>query len=139
MRYACAMRRAALLLLFLAGCPVSGDECALDVDCEGGDVCARDHSCLPASEVRAVRASWTINGVPASAEVCGEADLYIEFTADDRDDRVQFQPVPCFAGQFSVDKLPSRMDRVELGTLGGGDRDTATFDAEGNAQLDLSL
>jgi hypothetical protein len=131
------MRRAALLLFLLAGCPVDG-ECEIDADCDGL-VCARDHSCLPADEVREVRATWTINGAPATMVSCVEDDLYIEFRGDSPEDRVQFQPVPCFAGQFSVDKLPRRMDTVELGVLGSGEVDTASFNSDGIAALDLQF
>ena len=42
-----------------------------------------------------------------------------------------------FTGVFSVDKLPVRYDHVGLRIDGGGGEDTARFDADGNATLDL--
>jgi len=134
------MMRLALLgvVSLLAGCPVQGNECTVDLECDDGLVCARDHACAATSEVREVKAQWTINGGPAS-DGCSDRDLYIEFRAQDRNDSLGFSPVPCFTGQFIVDKLPLRFIAVELGVDGGGDVDTATFDADGNAQLDLSL
>lgn len=127
------------LLALLAGCPIQGNECAVDPECEDGEVCARDHACAAASTVREVKAAWTINGGPASEAVCNTRDLFIEFLGADQNDSLGFSPVPCFTGQFVVDKLPIRFTAVELGVDGGGDRDTASFDEAGNAQLDLTL
>jgi hypothetical protein len=134
--------RAALLgisIAMLAGCPIQGDDCEVDSACPGGEVCARDHSCTSPSNVRQVKVLWTINGAPADPIACGDRDLFIEFEGRDRNDTLGFRPVPCFAGQFTVDKLPLRFVSVELGVEDGGDVDFASFDAEGMAQLDLSL
>ena len=122
----------------LAGCSLSagGSECIVDRDCEG-DVCARDGLCHPASEVRAVTVRWTVRGAAASADSCaGNPDLFLRFDGPDSNDRLGFSPVPCSIGQFSMDKLPSRYEKVELGIEGGGfkkigviNRDNAiTFD-----------
>ena len=139
MSYALAMRRAwILLLVVLAGCPAD-TSCAVDEECADGEVCARDHACTSGSQVREVRANWTINGGPANTGVCADRDLYIEFRSQSPDDRVQFRPVPCFVGQFTVDKLPNRMDTVELGVEGAAGRDIAEFDTDGVAQLDLTF
>ena len=61
------------------------------------------------------------------------------FGTDQVEDSLGFSPVPCETGVFSVDKLPARYDRVGLRIDGGGGEDTARFDADGNAMLDLSF
>ncbi|MBX3157445.1 MAG: hypothetical protein KF773_15830 [Deltaproteobacteria bacterium] len=123
------MRAAPLLVLCLAsaGCPGVGPndgECIIDMDCDG-DVCARDHACHPADQVRAVKAQWTIRGQPASELACaGAADLYIRFKGSS-DDALGYAPVPCRLGQFTMDKLPTRYFSVELGVEGRGGRHSA--------------
>ena len=128
------------LLLLLAGCPTQGDSCEVDTQCDSGDVCSREHLCVSPSEVKSVKAQWTINNEPASAAACMGRDLHIEFFGlDQQSDSLGFAPVPCPGGSFFVDKLPVRYDRVGLrfeGTSGG---DTALFDQDGIAQLNLSL
>jgi len=138
------MRQAGIataLLLACAGCPIQqGRECSVDLECDSGQVCARDHACAAPSEVRVVHALWTINGAPASIEACNGFDLFISFFGDNQEaDSLGFDPVPCETGTFTVDKLPVRYDRVGLRVDGGGAQDVARFDAEGNAQLDLAF
>src|SRR5678816_392211 len=103
------MRRALLLLLFVTGCPLTsntGGECQVDRDC-GDNICARDGICHAPSEIRAVRAEWTIRGQDANSTSCaGHADLYIAFQAAETGDHIGFSPVPCVIGQYSIDKLP---------------------------------
>jgi hypothetical protein len=132
-----------LLMLSLAACPGlnnGGSECAVDSDC-GGDICARDHACHPASEVRGVLTQWTIRGQPANDISCaGAQSLYIRFESTS-DDSLGFAPVPCNLGQFNIDKLPTRFGRVELGVDEGDVRHSAVtraIDSEGRAQIDLS-
>lgn len=134
----------ALLALLLAGCPGQSDGvCDEDVECDSGQVCARgDHLCVSPSEVRFVRAEWTINGQPASVATCGgNLELFIQFQSSLENDDFGFSPVPCETGSFSVDKLPVRYRAVELGVEGGGFEmsDRSSFDAEGTAILDLTF
>lgn len=140
------MRLAALplvLALSLGACPGPSDpstgECNVDEECRSGEVCARDNLCWRTSEVRFVKATWTVNGQPASATACARyPDLYIEF----RGTSVQslgFSPVPCENGQFSVDKLPLGFTRVELGVDNGGPWRATSIGAAGTAALDLSF
>ncbi|MEO8706693.1 MAG: hypothetical protein ABI867_42095 [Kofleriaceae bacterium] len=132
------MRLALIAALCLsAGCPVEGGECEMDGDCNGSLVCARDHECVDESTVRSVQVNWTINGAAATGSTCGDLDLYIEFRTGDPNDELGFHPVPCFAGQFSVDKLPRRFGSVELGSDDDRVREFATFDANGDALIDL--
>ena len=136
--------RVALCWLGLTGCVVQGSggggDCTTDDQCNSGFVCARgDRLCVTPSEVREVTAHWTINGGPATTNSCDGRDLFIDFQSDRPEDSLGFAPVPCFAGQFSVDALPLRFTTVELGVDGGGRRDFAAFDGNGEAQLDLAF
>jgi len=119
MRVTCPL--ALLALGALAGCPTSGGgECNSDPECGGSDVCARDKMCAPASTVRAVVTTWTINGAVANTASCANRpDLFITFIGRDAADTIGFEPVPCRLGQFMVDKLPDRFREVELGFSGG--------------------
>lgn len=135
------MRRA-LLLVLLAGCPRQSEGvCDEDVECDDGTVCARgDHLCVLPTEVRMVRAEWTINGEPADVGTCGgDLDLRIQFLSDNFEDDFGFSPVPCETGLFTVDKLPVRYRSVELGIEGSGLSDRSSFDAAGNALLNLQF
>jgi hypothetical protein len=93
---------------------------------------------LTASAVRAVHTLWTVRGQPASDTTCASAPkLDITFSAGDGD-TFGFSPVPCDAGKHTVDKLPTRYRAVMLARAGdyaGGD--SGTFDASGDAMLDL--
>lgn len=114
--------RGALLLILLAGCPMSGPntgECRTDADCDG-NVCARDELCYPASEVREVRTTWTIMGKPASPATCGPVeDLQIGFASEFAGEELSYAPVPCANGQWLMDKLPREYTTVELGKQHG--------------------
>jgi hypothetical protein len=131
--------RALLLLmaLLLAGCPPVG-ECQVDDDCSGSQLCARNSECLPSSEVRATRTVWTIRGQTANATTCASTpDLYIVFGSFDPNDTYGYEPVPCAAGVFSVDKLPKRFTSVELGVVSRSTSEMAVFDSQGHAAVDL--
>ena len=135
--------RWALVLLLCAGCPQHGanGECTEDVDCDG-EVCARDSACHPASEVRAVKATWTLKGQPASDTSCLAApNFYIRFRTDVRMDSLGYSPVPCKLGQFTMDKLPTRFFKVELG-IDNGDgfgTEVRAIDSNGIAAFDMQL
>ena len=76
--------------------------------------------CAPASSVRPVTTTWTVNGAEANITSCGtKPDLFITFIGRDATDTIGFAPVPCRIGQFLVDKLPDRFREVELGVEGG--------------------
>ena len=131
--------RVLLLLLPLAGCPIdapTGAACTTDGDCSG-DVCTRDGLCTAPADVRAVKITWTVSGMAASAQSCtGKADLFVQFDGDSALDYLGFAPVPCAQGVFSVDKLPTRYRTVELG-IDGGVGDRASIDASNTAHFDL--
>jgi hypothetical protein len=100
----------------LAGCFPQGDyQCDLDTDCSGGEVCARTHECLAASDVRSVKIDWTIEGQPDTVTGCpalGLTDMTIQFTGDQTE--LSFAPVPCAGGSYFIDKLPLRFSEVSL-------------------------
>lgn len=107
-----------LAVLAVGGC-TSGDgaECSVDADC-GEGVCARNGECTLPADVRPVTVNWTIRGEAASAQTCSRSpDLYIDFLGNSADDLWSYDPAPCPAGRFFVDKLPRRFDRVEIGNL----------------------
>ncbi|HEU0029288.1 MAG TPA: hypothetical protein VFQ53_01560 [Kofleriaceae bacterium] len=133
------MRVALLALATVTGaCTVQGNQCLLDKECSTDEVCTRDHSCVLASSVRSVKATWTINGADPTDANCPPGEMYISFTSNSPEDSLGFRPLPCVAGQFSVDKLPVWFDRVEVGFEGGA-RDFAMIDDTGMAALDLQL
>jgi hypothetical protein len=134
--------RFAVVLLLLVGCKedTTGNGCQQDTDCGANNVCARDETCQPASDVRKVTAKWTIRGMPADVVTCTQPNLYIQFDGPDYGDTLGFEPVPCVQGQFNVDKLPVRYGQVELGVADQPPMDTAPIDADtGIATLDLFL
>ncbi|HSN26516.1 MAG TPA: hypothetical protein VLT45_09525 [Kofleriaceae bacterium] len=130
------MKRA--LLLLLAACPSSDTKtvCMVDSDC-GGDVCARDGECLPASEVWPVKVTWTIRGSAANASTCATSpSFYLQFDGQFQQDSFGYEPVPCEQGQFLVDKLPKRFVQVEIGE-NNRFLDAQPISAAGSASFDL--
>jgi len=126
-----------LLLALLAGCSGGAGLCEVDSECRSGYVCARDGACVPPSEVRPVKVTWTIRGMAANPALCAPAaDFYILFAATRENDTYGYEPVPCESGVFSVDKLPRRYISVELGK-DGVFREARAFDSQGNAAFDL--
>jgi hypothetical protein len=131
------MRALSILALACAACSGGDGDCELDSDCGGSRVCARNSECLPATEVRPIRVTWTIRGMPANDLLCAPTpDFYVLFSATQINDTFGYEPVPCKAGLFTVDKLPRRFVSVELG-VDGGFSEVKAFDAQGNAAFDL--
>lgn len=129
------MKLVAALALVLAACGGTDGECKVDDDCSSG-VCARNGECLPESAVRSSRVTWTIRGMPANATTCAASpNFYILFYAQPGD-TLGFEPVPCAAGVFSIDKLPRRFVSVEIG-VESRFLDDKAFDSQGNASFDL--
>lgn len=128
-----------LLLVFLAACPdTTGSDCQVDDDCGGNNVCARNGECIAPSDVRAVRVTWTIRGMPANSATCAATpNFYVMFSSPARSDTYGYEPVPCPVGLFTVDKLPDRFNAVEIG-VENGYREATTFDSQGNASFDLA-
>ena len=134
------MKRA-LLLLLIAACPSSDSstmQCMTDSDCGGGGtVCARDGECLAASDVWAVKVSWTIRGSAANATTCASSpDFYLQFDSQIQQDTFGYEPVPCEQGSFLVDKLPKRFVQVEIGE-NNRFLDAQPITSAGSASFDL--
>jgi hypothetical protein len=119
--------------------------CSADSDCnpDGGSayVCARDEECLMPSQIWTVHVTWTVSGQPASATSCTNApDLQLFFgeTGEGGGYDWGFAPVPCAEGEFTIDKMPTYFQTVDLlrdtDDTGGA---TGTFDGSGDLALDL--
>ena len=134
------MRALAIVLLACTGCPSGHDgDCEIDSDCGTGNVCTRNTECLPASEVRSARITWTIRGMPANEQLCGATpNFFVLFAGTQLNDTFGYEPVPCKAGLFNIDKLPRRFVSVELG-VANGISEVMAIDAQGNAAFDLDL
>jgi hypothetical protein len=161
MGYAAGMR--AVLVLVLVGCaagcsdgggdafppdPDPGDwddpgnaprGCVSDEACPTGEVCARAGGCMAADLVRAGRVNWTLSGRPADRTTCGAApELRIKFAPGADQLGLNYAPVPCTLGRFTVDKLPITYTEVKLGLSHGGDEQSGTLDAvTGELTIDL--
>jgi hypothetical protein len=131
-----------LVVVFSLGATAcGGNDCDLNGEgsCSGSLVCARNAECLPASEVRLVRVTWTVRGQPASTTSCAAfPELYLLFYGVEPFDTFGFEPVPCDAGRFTIDRLPRRFIGAELGIGGGAYKLERSFDAQGNAAFDLA-
>lgn len=146
----------ALILVFLAGCverpaeppfeppPPVGTQpgyrlCHYDSGCYPGEVCARNDTCLPSGLVRFAHVTWTVSGMAASPAICAAApDLRIFLNKADTLGGLDYAPVPCEEGKFSIDKLPNDYLYVWLGRESGQDPIAATIDATtSEATLDL--
>lgn len=129
----------ALAFVFLVGCvrPSSGPPGQCGNRCGADLVCTRDDQCLPPDEVRAVHISWTVSGAPASATSCAAApDLVLDLRSRGGAS-FGFEPVPCAEGMFTVDRLPTDYDTVQLGRASDRELQRAAIDAAGNAMLNL--
>lgn len=146
-----------VLLLLLAGCTSACNlsrqtdiddvdefgRCRSDTACDGDEVCARNGACYPEAQVRSITVTWTVGGSPADAVTCARApDLRIGFDGPGRAtfNHIEFAPVPCRAGRFSIDKLPIDFTTVHLGNQRAGDGQRAQLDAvTGATAIDLAL
>ena len=114
-----------------------GYGCHADADC-GSQVCARNGECMAASAVHVVHVNWTVGDDAASDASCTSAPkLSITFSSN-LGDEFGFAPVPCNAGRYTIDKMPMRINNVQLARqyeYGGGA--SGSFDEAGNVVLDL--
>jgi hypothetical protein len=134
------MRIALVIAVALAAaCSGGGTECSMtgEDDCTGGLVCARSSECLPPEEIWKVSISWTVRGQVANATSCAPApSLYLLFYSGTPGDEFGYQPVPCVAGLFTMDKLPRRFTGVEIGVDGGFNAEKS-INAQGLVAFDL--
>ena len=107
---------ACTLLVALAGCPQGGDTCSdTGGSCSGGLTCTRDGECLDPSQVRAVKVTWTIGGMPASATTCASTGDFLLQFLEPSGGSFGYEPVPCVEGQFTIDRIPTRFVDAEIG------------------------
>jgi hypothetical protein len=105
-------------------------ECARDDDCDGE--CTRTHECVEAGTAIRVEVEWTIAGAAASETSCGSiGELEVIFYELD-EEVTNYVPIPCPIGSSTYDKMPPRIDRVEMLAYGdGGDiLDSQSADVE---------
>jgi hypothetical protein len=130
---------------FLVGCTVSSrapgdpDDPFCDTSCSRGQVCTRSGDCLPPSQVREIHVNWLVSGqMPDEAACSPNPNLRIDVSTKDERDRVNYSPVPCIAGRYTIDKLPTTFDQVWLGPVrGSSGAATGQLDAGGELTLDL--
>ncbi len=121
--------------MFVAACGGGSDTTNCTDDACSPNVCARNGECDPASDIRTLHVTWTVNGAAANATSCAPSpDLELDFISD-FDDAFGFAPVPCMEGAFTIDRIPTRFIQVELGPNGDPSQaqlvdsnDTVTFD-----------
>jgi hypothetical protein len=132
---------AAVVLVGCSGVPGSTrslpERCDDNVPCSTDLVCARNELCLPPDQVREIHVTWTVSGAPASPTSCAAApDLVLELRSESGL-HFEFEPVPCAEGEFTIDRLPTEYDTVQLGRESDRAAPRAAFDAAGNAMLNL--
>lgn len=113
--------------------------CAQDSDCQAGSVCVRAGQCFPQDQVRSIAVVWTVGGQPASDASCG---THVNFTLQFDSDvgySYGYEPVPCRAGKFTVDKIATIINFVEMFDSGGSGAAGQITGADNQATLDLSL
>jgi hypothetical protein len=141
----------AVLLIGLAGClgppsdppaqptvpdPPPPSMCQDDAVCSP-KLCGRDWACHPASELHAAHVNWTIVGMPASATTCNPArQLAVAFKGPGRL-YLEYAPVPCVEGRFTIDKLPISYDAAWLGDRGKPPQYSPLDPTTGEVTIDL--
>jgi hypothetical protein len=123
------------LVLVGSGCFAgSSRECARDSDCVDA-VCARTGECIDADSAIAVVLEWTVGGAPA-ADL--ETILY-----DGEEEATRYAPIPCPLGRSTYDKMPSRIDRIELFAYDDGgaviDSGSAAVEPSGTTTVTIDL
>jgi hypothetical protein len=135
--------RALLLFAFVAGCaePERRDvfgRCEFDSECLPDEVCARSDECLPPDRVRVARVTWTVAGAEANETTCATIpDLLLWFRYGFTGDKFGFEPVPCRAGLFTVDKAPLYYREVKIGVRDRYEM-TGYLDEAGHVTFDLT-
>jgi len=134
--------------LAATGCLKGGDrdseddwECVRDTDCDGE--CTRTNECVEAGTSIRVEVEWTINGAAPSEETCAPiGELEVLFYQGDEEGPT-YAPIPCPIGSSTYDKMPPRLDRVEMLVYGDGgdvvDQQSAPVDSTGTTAVTFDL
>ena len=132
------------LCLAAAGCFSRGesDECQTDADCADGDECTRVGECVAAGSAIRVELSWTIAGAAPSAEACVAFDSLEVVFYEGELEASSYAPIPCDLARSTYDKMPARLDRVELIAYQAGgiaDSQTASLEPTGTTTVTFDL
>ncbi|MBP9086629.1 MAG: hypothetical protein KBG15_10960 [Kofleriaceae bacterium] len=96
----------------------TGLACSNDSDCGGSVpnlICDQSKVCADKATLRTIRVNWTINGNTPSGATCTGIDrMKLEFTSEDNAVAFAFDPVPCAAGSFPIDKMPNAVIKVKI-------------------------
>lgn len=121
---------------------LGANPCHDDGDCASGYACIRTEQCWPTSDLRTVRAHWTINGAAPTAATCDGRVMVLSFVSDTYGGDVSFSPVACAQGSFTLDKAPTQYDRFYVQISGNGqygDAEAWFNDTTGDATADITL
>ncbi len=134
----------ALALVATSGCFSGGSaECAGDGDCSGDGVCARTGECVAADQAIEIVVEWTVGGAAPTADLCAPASELEVVFYDGQEEATSYAPVPCTLGRTTYDKMPPRLDRVELFAYDDRgaviDSDSAAIDGPTTVAIDLEL
>ena len=113
--------------------------CTQDSDCHSGSACTRAGQCFPQDQIRSVAVVWTVNGQPAGTDSCGTHPSFTLQFDSDSGYGYGYAPVPCVAGKFSVDKIATIINFVEMFDDTGGGGAGPIIDATNQASLDLTF
>ena len=115
--------------------------CETDADCDGE--CARTNECVEAGTTIRVELAWTIAGEPAVDETCAPiAELEVLFhDGGGEQEPTSYSPIPCRLGRSTYDKMPPRLDRIELIAYdqGGGILDSGSGPLEPTGTTTVSF
>ena len=121
-----------------------GVECVTDDHCP--EVCTHTGECVAESNVVDVRIEWTVNGdsvSPTSDAACAGVNmLSVRFVDRRVSPDIVYRPVPCNLGLITYNKMPGRLDSVELSAWDDRDRELARVTSPltiGDNRIEMNL
>jgi hypothetical protein len=135
----------ALALCLASGACSSGgeevDACETDADCDGE--CSRINECVEAGSAIRVELAWTVAGEPPSDESCAPFEALEVFFYDGGREATSYAPIPCTLSRSTYDKMPPRLDRIDLAAYGSGgvilDSQSAELEPTGTTTVTFDL
>jgi hypothetical protein len=122
----------------------TGATCKVDGDCKGnvgGLVCDQASFCTDSATLQTVRARWTLKGLtPGGASCSAYSRLVVEFKSPDGATDFGFDPVPCPAGMFTINKVPSQITKARVIAYlnaGGTSMADGFIDPSGNVSINV--